>query len=82
MNKVINTFECSTETDRGKISNGKARAFEDIDEIDSRGTFQKAEVSKELKKMSRLELEGRLGITSNKVLIFSLYKVAVYFVSV
>jgi len=56
-----------TETDRGKISNGKARAFEDIDEIDSRGTFQKAEVSKELKKMSRLELEGRLGITSNKV---------------
>jgi len=56
-----------TETDRGKSSNGKARAFEDIDEIDSRGTFQKAEVSKELKKMSRLELEGRLGITSNKV---------------
>lgn len=56
-----------TETDRGKAPHGKTRAFADIDEIDSRGTFQKAEVSKELKRMNRLELEGRLGITSNKV---------------
>ena len=38
-----------------------------LDELDSRGTFQRAEVSKELKKMRREELEGKLGITYTKV---------------
>jgi len=55
-----------TQTDRGKsfLKEGKVESF---DEIDARGTFQKAEVRKELKKMSRLELEGKLGVTSNKL---------------
>lgn len=38
-----------------------------LDELDSRGTFQRAEVSKELKKMRREELEGKLGITYTKI---------------
>jgi len=56
-----------TQTDMGKIQFKKGKQIETFDEIDARGTFLKAEVRKELKKMNRLELEGRLGITSNKV---------------
>eukprot|EP00092_Neocalanus_flemingeri_P002773 GFUD01002970.1.p1 GENE.GFUD01002970.1~~GFUD01002970.1.p1 ORF type:complete len:434 (-),score=114.84 GFUD01002970.1:63-1364(-) len=50
---------------RGSLHKAKKQTFED--ELDSRGTFQKAEVRKELRRLNRLELEGRLGISYNKV---------------
>jgi hypothetical protein len=37
------------------------------DEIDARGTFQRVEVARELRRLRRSELEGRLGISGHKV---------------
>jgi len=50
---------------KGRSLKAKERKF--VDELDSRGTFQKTEVRTELKRLSRLELEGRLGVSANKV---------------
>jgi len=37
------------------------------DVLDARGTFNRDEVKKELRRLSRQELEGKLGISTNKV---------------
>jgi len=52
-----------TEVDHGR----RRRKITVEDELDARGTFQKSEVRRELNKLNRMELEGRLGITPNKV---------------
>lgn len=52
------------EQDTGKVKLRKPSAK---DEIDARGTFLRSEVSKDLRKLGREELEGRLGISSHKV---------------
>jgi len=56
-----------TETDRGIYSTHRKGEKAALDEIDSRGIFQRAEFGKELKRMNRYELEGKLGITYSKM---------------
>ena len=48
----------------GAGGGGKAAG---VDELDAKGTFPKAEVRKELKRMNREELQDRLGISIQKV---------------
>ena len=38
-----------------------------MDDIDARGTFNKEEARRELSRLNRGELEGRLGLSSHKV---------------
>ena len=38
-----------------------------MDDIDARGTFNKDEAGRELSRLNRGELEGRLGLSSHKV---------------
>ena len=44
---------------------GLNRGF--TDELDARGTFSKAEAKRELGRLNRSELEGRLGLSQHKV---------------
>ena len=44
---------------------GLNRGF--TDELDARGTFNKAEAKRELGRLNRSELEGRLGLSQHKV---------------
>ena len=44
---------------------GLNRGF--TDELDARGTFNKSEAKRELGRLNRSELEGRLGLSQHKV---------------
>lgn len=48
-------------------ASGIPRKLSMTDELDARGTFQKNEVRRELKRLNKTEIEGRLGISINKI---------------
>ena len=48
-------------------SSARSRGVSSVDDIDARGTFNKEEARREFSRLSRGELEGRLGLSSHKV---------------
>lgn len=55
------------EPDYSSLMSLRRKPLTTEDVIDSRGTFLRTEVRKELRKLGRTELEGRLGISSHKL---------------